>query len=496
MRNHVAILCTLAVLFAGAARGAEVSEAWTRLYNGPNNHSDEGNQIAVTPAGDVYVAATSYNPTTFRYDLTVLKYAPDGTLLWDETREVRLMSTGITGLTTDSAGHALVASATFASSGGGARELSVWKFDATTGALLWDQHLADAGGCLLGDIKVAVLGVDAEDNVLAAGCGMTLYKFSPDGAVLWQRSGVPAKLAFATDIAIEPNGRIHLAGNDNDFSTIGVVVYDADGNAQWDRVTHGPIFNTFGRTRVDVNPAGETVIAGDVESTCGLFALRLEHYDAAGGLRWQRDFPDAPCTSFTLTDMAIAPTGDILVAGSLGGSADVALLKYRPDGTREWVRTYNGPAGSSDIAFGLTLDAHGNAYVVGEELFAAPQNRDIVTLKYDLAGNRDWAISFAGPAGGNDRPQGIAVSRCGRVYVTGYGWNPATNEDTYILAYAQQFAGDLDADGDVDLADFAEFQQHFGEQSAPPVPGDLDGDHDVDLTDLALLLGETTTPCD
>jgi hypothetical protein len=60
------------------------------------------------------------------------------------------------------------------------------------------------------------------------------------------------------------------------------------------------------------------------------------------------------------------------------------------------------------------------------------------------------------------------------------------------LAYVEEvveLTADLDADGDVDLADFATFQVCFGGFGARPRAGcgaaDLDGDDDVDLSDFA-----------
>ena len=61
------------------------------------------------------------------------------------------------------------------------------------------------------------------------------------------------------------------------------------------------------------------------------------------------------------------------------------------------------------------------------------------------------------------------------------------NSETYAIR--RPSPGDLDGDGDVDVADLATLLAHFGILSGAKMSdGDLDGDNDVDLTDLATLL--------
>jgi len=56
--------------------------------------------------------------------------------------------------------------------------------------------------------------------------------------------------------------------------------------------------------------------------------------------------------------------------------------------------------------------------------------------------------------------------------------------------------GDLDGDGDVDLADLAQLLAHYGmSEGATYEDGDLDDDGDVDLADLAALLAVYGTTC-
>ena len=73
-----------------------------------------------------------------------------------------------------------------------------------------------------------------------------------------------------------------------------------------------------------------------------------------------------------------------------------------------------------------------------------------------------------------------------------------SGDSSVMVFYAQppDYAGDLDDDGDVDLADLQILLGHYGTPSgAGPNDGDLDGDGDVDLLDLQLLLVSYGLPC-
>ena len=66
--------------------------------------------------------------------------------------------------------------------------------------------------------------------------------------------------------------------------------------------------------------------------------------------------------------------------------------------------------------------------------------------------------------------------------------NDVTGEGGIVLLTPVGSAGDLDGDGDVDLADLATLLANFGATNAEPDQGDLDSDGDVDVGDLAILL--------
>ena len=58
---------------------------WQQTLNGTANGDDEASSVAVDTQGDVLVAGVTRNTGTGR-DFAVAKFARDGTLLWRQTR--------------------------------------------------------------------------------------------------------------------------------------------------------------------------------------------------------------------------------------------------------------------------------------------------------------------------------------------------------------------------------------------------------------------------
>ena len=78
-----------------------------------------------------------------------------------------------------------------------------------------------------------------------------------------------------------------------------------------------------------------------------------------------------------------------------------------------------------------------------------------------------------------------------------YAYVTTHSQGLTILELAQAIPGDLDDDGDVDLADLATLLANYGTPSGMAYEdGDLDGDEDVDLADLAGLLAHYGEGCD
>jgi len=93
---------------------------------------------------------------------------------------------------------------------------------------------------------------------------------------------------------------------------------------------------------------------------------------------------------------------------------------FTPSGTPQevWVAHYNGPGNGGD-ARAITVDNSGNVYVTGRSDGGPSNNFDYATVKYNPAGQEQWAARYNGPDSNDDHAEAIAVDKSGNVYVTG-----------------------------------------------------------------------------
>jgi hypothetical protein len=140
------------------------------------------------------------------------------------------------------------------------------------------------------------------------------------------------------------------------------------------------------------------------------------------------------------SDEAFAVTadvsGNIYVTGRSMGSGsnlDYATIKYNSAGQQQWAARYNGPANFIDIANAIAVDASGNVYVTGLSTGTLSLS-DYATIKYNSSGQELWVARYNGPSNGTDEAFSIAVDGAGNVYVTGQSLS-STNYDYATVKY-------------------------------------------------------------
>jgi len=94
---------------------------------------------------------------------------------------------------------------------------------------------------------------------------------------------------------------------------------------------------------------------------------------------------------------------------------------FTSSGTPEeaWVARYDGTGNVVDEAKAIIVDDSGNVYVTGRSGGEPSTDFDYATVKYNSAGQEQWAARYNGPESGDDHAEAIAVDQAGDVYVTG-----------------------------------------------------------------------------
>jgi uncharacterized delta-60 repeat protein len=435
-----AILHTLAsttVLAEGAP-----ARLWVQAWNSTANHEDIGRLLALDSPDRIYVAGSSYEPGIggAGHDYLLLQYDAAGNLAWarrygdtggDMVSDLAVPATGevvLTGISTTQAGN----------------DVATVKYD-QAGNLLWDRRFPVQG---IQTDDGPQLSIDGDRNIVISATTSGDYlvlKYAPDGILLWSRThdGADNGDDVATDVVTDSDGSIYVTGTANSSSAFMTVKYSASGVLQWEQLEPGDIGSVFAPSHVAVGPDHDVVIAGSPESTCGVFQFKVWKCTAStGDVLWSDKAPSQPCSSFIFRDLVLDWAGNVLAVCSgseIGVDTHMQVLRYTPDGVRQWVREFDGPGTAEDVAGAMATDAAGAAYVAGYTIFP-PQNRDYAAAKFSADGVQQWAVTWASEQGTNDIGQDVVVDSAGNVILTGNSYSPVTNEDVVTIRYHQASA--------------------------------------------------------
>lgn len=292
------------------------SLAWQRTYESPTPFgSDTASEVAVAPDGSVYVAGTT---TGVGGDLLLLKFSPDGTLLWQRA----------------------------------------WGGSGFEGG----QDVAVGG-----DGSVYVVG---GTTTFGTGNDLVVVKFTPGGALVWQQTWGPAR---GDGVAVGPDGNLYLAGTAARPGSVGradVVLLSITpaGTLRWQRA-YSAGDSVDARGGVAVGADGSIQVAGAITAPAGGGTVDMNalivRFTSDGSLVWDRGWGGR--SGETGEGVAVAPDGMVLLAGNTNsfgaGIDDAFLLRLQPSGTRVDASLFGGSA--IDHANDVAVAAGGTVNLAG-----------------------------------------------------------------------------------------------------------------------------------
>jgi uncharacterized delta-60 repeat protein len=231
----------------------------------------------------------------------------------------------------------------------------------------------------------------------------------------------------AAGLALDSAGNVYVTGHapgtagDNDFVT---VRYRSAGSREWVQRLDGPNHSEDRPAAIAVGPDGSIYVAGSSNYFSRHSDYTTVKYSPAGVEQWVRRHNASDSATDVATTLAVAATGDIVVSGYSGSypDYDILTIRYNSAGDTVWTRRYAGPGGGVDRPWAMATDGTGNVYVCGQSCASvgSPDSSDMLTLKYGSDGTELWAVRWAGPRGGPDAALGIAVDSTGNVHVCGF----------------------------------------------------------------------------
>lgn len=365
---------------------------WAQSYDGPGAGRDAGFAIALDSQGNVIVCADSLGNGTDS-DVAVLKYSPAGQLLWVQRWNGPFNgydgSQGGRTLAIDGANNIVVGAYAFGAPSGADAVLLKY---APNGTMLWQQLYDGLGN--LGD-GIFSLTLDPQNNIYATGDthglgqshDVLLVKYSPSGQLLWERAydGPDNGYDSGYSVVLDVQGSVlvtgfstSLAGKD-DYVTL---KYSAAGNLQWaSRYDAGSNEIAF---RVASDAQGRVAVTGQSENPYGYSsACTTVLYDANGNQLWAQRYDGNPLyyTDEAGADLRFDPTGSLFVVGMTWGGfengLDALLLEYSPFGNLVWEQRIDGPVHGDEAVYAIELITKG-LVVAGDSQSGAPKQDGMV----------------------------------------------------------------------------------------------------------------------
>jgi uncharacterized delta-60 repeat protein len=381
-------------------------QVWARNYAlGGTNGSAQANAVAVDADGNVFVTGWSYQydpgPPFERIinDAATLKYDADGNLLWARRFRLPGINNQPQDVVIDSAGNAYVAGAAWVGDAtAGGFDLMLLKYS-PDGVLLWDRTIGRAGDRWDAGFAVAL---DPDENPVVAGYTEPFFgpyspiygylvKYSASGELQWQREHESASNGQGwVRVAVNQAGQIYAFGEiapPGDLSHVWTSQYDADGALLWDRHYDGTASLSNYAAGMALTPNGGVVVSGtswDINAQGGLTQIVTIRYEPDGTPLWQR-LDRGGYAHAVGRDVAVDRLGRAYVTGygfNENGMEDMVTLSLTPTGTVAWRQIYADPHGRSDRSHAIAVDASSNVFVAGDAWVGFDHYYDFTTIRY------------------------------------------------------------------------------------------------------------------
>ena len=360
-----------------------LSEDWSEIWGDYN--TDTGKGIAVAPSGDVFVAGYTNSYGEGNYDFFFINFNPIGNILFNKTWGGPLNDQA-NGIANDSSGNFYVVGWT-ESFGAGSRDLALVKYH-WSGTRLWNKTWGGSGGDYGFGIAVDSAGdiylVGSTESFGIVHDDLAVVKFYSNGTKAWNATWGDPNYNCGYAIAVDSLGNVYATGTDN-FEPykddLVLVKFFPNGTLAWN-TTWGGSNQDIGNAIIPTADGGICVVGQTSSFGLGSGDFALVKFDSNGTRLWNTTWGGSG--NDIGYSVALDSAGNIYAGGTTGsfgaGKADFAVVKFHPNGTKDWNFTWGNSL--NNYGYGLSIDAAGDIYAVGETWISSGQLYDVAVVKF------------------------------------------------------------------------------------------------------------------
>ncbi|MEE4275263.1 MAG: hypothetical protein V2J16_05295, partial [Thermoleophilia bacterium] len=218
----------------------------------------------------------------------------------------------------------------------------------------------------------------------------------PPLPLLWEDTylGVDQNSIELNAAATAPDGATYAAGKASHLThgyDVVLLRHRPDGSRAWVRTFDSVAHNDEQALAVATSKAGIIVTTGRCRPTGGAWDVLTIAWSSSGTRLWVRRLLVDDSLSSEGRDVLVTPTGEVFITGTLvrNGNQDLFVAKYSKTGVLVWKKYVAGSAGGWDQGNALARDGAGNIYAAGF-VNQSLTGRDYVLVKYRPDGTRLW----------------------------------------------------------------------------------------------------------
>lgn len=162
----------------------------------------------------------------------------------------------------------------------------------------------------------------------------------------------------------------------------------------------------------------------------------VSKYNSFGELRWSNTYYENIDEDDFLGGLKVDALGNVYITANVLGpdtTYDIVTVKYNSLGSREWIARFKGTR-TEETSVGIAIDSRGNVYVAGYQ-YSTLTKSDFILIKYNSTGALQWMRRENGIGNDDDFASAVIIDANNNIFVTGQSYNPNSFIDFMTIKF-------------------------------------------------------------